>query len=150
MKATTTKKKKNKSFTCIGEDVDFINRKVVFLTVRNYSNPKIEDYYFNVMGIIIKEKDGFFSGRFRIKYPSGNKTVVGLKNKTKDYTSMVLDLTVNLDNMFTGKDLKAIKEDFMDIPIPESAQDCEGFMAILRASDLFDIKTQLKGQAPRE
>ena len=93
--------------------------------------------------MIIKEKDGLFNGYFRIKYPSGNKTQVALKRTSKDDTGIKLDLTTGLDELF-AKELKATKDDFWDIPVPENAQDPDGFMAILRACNLFDITRQEK------
>jgi len=126
----------------IGKDIDFKNVVPVFVMVQNLEAPtEWEDgsNVFNILGMVFREGK-VYTITFRNRFPSGTKQIFSVKKgsgyktfeKAKKHLCGVGQLLV--DN---APGTKIVEEHYHDIPA--DLHDEEGFLAFLKASDLFNI-----------
>lgn len=129
----------NDKIVFLGEEIDFEKTKPVSIFVRDY---EAKEFDFNVFGAVFLEGRRDYHARFRFRFPSGNKTVIATGIRTTLLSLQIeidsqLEYVISQFKKLDNVDLKVVHR--FEVDIPKNARDYEGFMAVITASDQFNI-----------
>jgi len=120
-------------------EIDFKTKIPVRLFVRDYHSPQFD---FNVFGSVIKMGRRDHQAIFRFRFPSGRKTIVKSGIRTSVDAIMVeinAHLAIITEKFDSDKNVHLELVHQFDVDVPKNCQNMDGFMALLTASDKFDI-----------
>lgn len=125
----------------MGKEIDFEKVVPVFVAVQHYEVDAVwenGESWVNILGMIFREGKKY-SVTFRLKFPSEAKQTYSTKKDhlLSNFDEAKEDLLRAGEALSTFTSARLLNEHLHEVP--KEAQDAEGFMAFLTASDLFNI-----------